>query len=164
MISTTMQNAFSEQIKNEFYSAYLYLGMAAYCESSNLPGSARWLKLQAQEELEHGMKMFEFVNECGGKVTLHAIDKPDVEYPSLLKVFEETLAHEQKVTSLIKYLYSLALKENDYASQIFLQWFITEQVEEEAHAGHVVETLRMVGSHGNGIVMLDRELGRRSGE
>lgn len=161
MLSQTMQDAFSEQIKNEFYSAYLYLGMAAYCESISLPGASHWLKLQAQEELEHGMKMFGYVNERGGKVTLHALDKPAVEYPSLLKVFEETLAHERKVTSLIKYLYGLALKENDYASQAFLQWFVTEQVEEEAHATQIVETLRRVGSSGNGIVMLDHQLGGR---
>jgi ferritin len=161
MLSRKMQDAINEQINKELYSAYMYLSMAAYCEDANLPGSAHWMRAQANEEMEHAMKFFGYVNERGGRVILKAIDQPSVEFQGLLDVFERTLEHEQYVTSLIDNLYTLALEERDYASQSFLQWFIDEQVEEEASATEIVETLKMIGDKGHALVMLDRQLGSR---
>jgi ferritin len=163
MLSQKMQDAINEQINKELYSAYMYLSMAAYCEDANLPGSARWMSAQANEEVEHAMKFFGYVNERGGRVVLKAIDQPSIEFQGLLDVFERTLEHEQYVTSLIHDLYALALEEKDYASQTFLQWFIDEQVEEEASATEIVETLKMIGDKGHALVMLDRQLGSRDG-
>jgi ferritin len=163
MLSRKMQDAINEQINKELYSAYMYLSMAAYCEDANLPGSAHWMRAQANEEVEHAMKFFDYVNERGGRVVLKAIDQPSVEFQGLLDVFERTLEHEQYVTSLIDNLYTLALEEKDYASQSFLQWFIDEQVEEEASATEIVETLKMIGDKGHALVMLDRQLASRGG-
>ena len=160
-MSEAVKEAMNEQIKNELYSAYQYLSMAAYCESANLPGFAHWMRVQFQEELEHAMKFYDFVLERGGRVALRAIDAPLVDFGSPLEVFEKALEHEQKVTAMINDLYGLAAKENDYASQAFLQWFVTEQVEEEKNAGDVVETLKMVGGSSEALFLLDRELGRR---
>jgi ferritin len=161
MLSKAMQDAINEQIKNELYSSYLYLAMSAYCEANNLPGFAHWLRVQSQEEIEHAMKFFGFVNERGGRVVLEAIDKPPVEFESPVKIFEETLNHERKVTAMINSLYELALEEKDYASQVMLHWFIDEQVEEEANASYILDTLKAVGEKGQALVMLDRELARR---
>jgi ferritin len=163
MLSKAMQDAINEQIKNELYSAYLYLAMAADCEANSLPGFAHWLRVQSQEETEHAMKFFDFVNERGGRVVLHAIDQPPVEFESPAKIFEETLNHERKVTAMITRLYELALEEKDYPAQILLHWFIEEQVEEESSAAQILDTLKMVGDKGQALVMLDRELGRRGG-
>jgi ferritin len=163
MLRQTMQDAINQQINKELYSAYLYLSMAAYCEDANLPGSARWMRAQANEEMGHAMKFFGYVSERGGRVVLQAIEQPQVEFQGLLDVFERTLEHEQFVTSLINDLYSLALAEKDYASQSFLQWFIDEQVEEEASATEIVETLKMIGDKGHALVMIDRQLGSRGG-
>jgi len=163
MLSQAMQDAINEQIKNELYSAYLYLSMAAYAEEDNLPGFAHWMKAQAQEEVEHAMKFFNYVTERGGRVVLQAIDQPPVEFASPTDLFEKTLEHERHVTSLIHDLYALALKENDYASQVMLQWFIEEQVEEEANAAQILATLKMAGDKGNPLVMLDRALASREG-
>jgi len=151
----------NEQIKNELYSAYLYLSMSAYCEAANLPGFAHWMRVQAQEEVGHAMKFYDFICERGGRVVLQAIDQPPVEFQSPLHVFEQILEHEQKVTAMIHDLYGLAAQEKDYASQAFLQWFVTEQVEEEGSATQIVETLKMIGDKGQALVMLDRELGKR---
>ncbi|MEE8389445.1 MAG: ferritin, partial [Anaerolineae bacterium] len=131
MLKQTVQDAMNEQIKHEFYSAYLYLSMAAHCESINLPGFAHWMRIQEQEEKIHGIKFFDFIHERGSRVVLQAIDQPPAEFKSPLDVFEKVLEHEQTVTELINDLYALAIQERDYASQVFLQWFITEQVEEE---------------------------------
>jgi len=161
MLSKAMQDAINEQIKNELYSSYLYLAMSAYCEANNLPGFAHWLRVQSQEEIEHAMKFFGFVNERGGRVVLEAIDKPPVEFESPGKIFEETLNHERKVTAMINSLYELALEEKDYASQVMLHWFIDEQVEEEANASYILDTLKAVGEKGQALVMLDRELAKR---
>ena len=161
MLSKAMQDAINEQIKNELYSSYLYLAMSAYCEANNLPGFGHWLRLQSQEEIEHAMKFFGFVNERGGRVVLEAIDKPPVEFESPVKIFEETLNHERKVTAMINSLYERALEEKDYASQVMLHWFIDEQVEEEANASYILDTLKAVGEKGQALVMLDRELARR---
>ncbi len=162
MLSQTIQDAMNEQIKNELYSAYMYLSMSAYCESINLPGLAHWMRMQEQEEKIHAMKFFDFINERGGRVVLQAIEQPPVEFQSPLDVFEKTLEHERKVTAMINDLYALAVQEKDYASQIFLQWFITEQVEEEDSVSQVIEMLKMMGDNRHALLMLDRELGGRT--
>ena len=161
MLSKAMQDAINEQIKNELYSSYLYLAMSAYCEANNLPGFAHWLRVQSQEEIDHAMKFFGFVNERGGRVVLEAIDKPPVEFESPVEIFEETLNHERKVTAMINSLYELALEKKDYAAQVMLHWFIDEQVEEEANASYILDTLKAVGEKGQALVMLDRELAKR---
>jgi len=161
VLSKAVEDAMNGQIKNELFSAYQYLSMAAYCETANLPGFARWMRAQAQEELQHAMKFYDFVLERNGRVALQAIDAPLGEFGSPLEVFEKALEHEQKVTAMINGLYGLAAGENDYASQTFLQWFVTEQVEEEKNAGDVVETLKMVGDSKEALFLLDRELGLR---
>jgi ferritin len=163
MLKQSVQDAMNEQIKNELYSAYFYLAMAAYFESTNFKGFARWMELQAKEEQSHAMKLYEFINERGGRVELRAIDQPPLQFESPLDVFEKVLSHEQLVTSLIHDLYALAVGENDYASQMFLQWFVSEQVEEEANATEIVEQLKMVGDKGHALLMMDRALGQRSG-
>jgi ferritin len=162
MFSKKLQDAMNEQIKKELYSGYLYLAMSAHFEASNLPGFASWMRLQAAEEQEHALKFFDFINERGGRVELQAIDQPPVDFEGPLAVFQTTLEHEKKVTSLINGLYELALAEKDYPAQVMLQWFIDEQVEEEANATQIVETLKMVGEKGQALVMLDRQLGERS--
>jgi ferritin len=164
MLSKTMQDAINEQIQKEYHSSYLYLAMAAYCEASNLPGSAVWMRVQSREELTHAMKLFEHMVDRGGRVTLQAIPQPAAEYKSALDVFEKVLAHEQLVTASIHKLYALALKENDYPAQVMLQWFVTEQVEEEKSAGQVVEQLKAVGESKTSLMLLDRHLGKRGGE
>src|ERR687895_1104294 len=161
MFGEAIQDAMNEQMKNEFYAAYQYLSMAAYCESENLPGFAHWMRTQAREETEHAMKFYDFILDRKGHVVLQAIDGPLVEFGSPLEVFERALEHEKKVTAMIHDLYGLAARENDYASQTFLQWFVTEQVEEEKNAGDVVETLKMVGDKSEALFLLDRELGQR---
>jgi ferritin len=164
MLTEAMQNAINQQIKDELYSAYLYLSMAAYFEANSLPGFARWMRAQSQEEVAHAMKFFDFVNERGGRVELQAIEQPTAEFASPLAVFEATYEHEQKVTSLIHHLYEVALEENDYAAQVMLHWFIEEQVEEEASASEIVDTLERVGDKEQALIMLDRELGQRGAE
>jgi ferritin len=161
MISPTIQNAINDQIKHEFFSSYLYLSMSAYFETQSLPGFASWMRMQSQEEHEHAMKFFDFLNDRGGSVELQALDQPAGEFQSPLDVFEQALAHERKVTSLIHRLYELALKENDYATQALLQWFVTEQVEEEKNAGQIVEQLKMTGGEPSALLLLDRELAGR---
>jgi ferritin len=161
MLSKVVEDAINEQIKNELYSAYLYLAMSAHFEVANLPGFAHWMRLQSQEEVEHAMKFFDYVNERGGRVVLQVIDQPPVEFKLPLDIFQQALEHEQKVTGMINNLYALAVKENDYPTQVMLQWFIEEQVEEEKSAGDVVEQLRMIGDHTQGLFMLDRQLGAR---
>ncbi|GAB4469491.1 MAG: ferritin [Anaerolineales bacterium] len=164
MIPKAMQDAMNEQIKNELYSAYLYLSMAAHFESKTLGGFANWLRLQAQEELNHAMKFYNFILERGGEVTLKAIDQPPSSWKSNLEAFEQVLQHEQKVTKNITDLYELALKEKDYPSQVMLQWFIEEQVEEEKNATEIIEKLKMIEAHGTAVLMLDHELGKRTPE
>ncbi len=164
MFSSKVQEAMNEQIKNELYSAYIYLSMAAHFEAVNLPGFAHWMRMQSNEEVEHAMKFFDFINERGGRVELSAIDQPPVEWGSPLSIFETALGHEQKVTGMIDNIYETAVAEKDYASQIMLQWFIDEQVEEEKSAGEIVETLKMFGERDTVVLLLDRQLGARAGE
>lgn len=160
-IGKKMEKAINDQIQAELYSGYMYLAMAAYFEAQNLKGCAHWMKKQAEEEQEHAMKFFGYVAERGGRVTLQAIQAPKTDWASPLAAFEDAYAHEQKVTSLIYGLYEVALKEKDYTSQTFLQWYLTEQVEEEADSSEIVEKLKAVQGAPQGLLMLDRELGQR---
>jgi ferritin len=164
VLSKALEEAINEQINRELYSAYLYLSMSAYCEAESLPGFATWMRVQAKEEVEHAMKFFDHVNDRGGRVVLKAIEMPPPVWKSPLDMFEQVLGHERKVTGLINRLYELALKENDYATQMELQWFVTEQVEEEDNAGRVVAQLKRVGDQPMGLLMLDRQLGERQGQ
>ncbi len=159
-----IQNAINEQIKNELYSAYLYLAMSAHFESDDLPGMASWMRMQAEEEVEHAMKFFAFVNERGGRVELHAIDKPQKEWDSPLAAFRNALEHERLVTSMIHNLYDLAVSENDYPTQTMLHWFIDEQVEEEASAGEIVAFLERAQDNPGALMMLDSRLAERRAE
>jgi ferritin len=161
MLSKAIQDAVNEQIKHEFASAYLYLSMSAYCESISLTGFAHWMRVQHQEEVAHAMKLFDFVNDRGGRVRLQAIEEPKGEFASPLAIFEEALEHEREVTSRIHRIYELAVRESDYATQVELQWFIAEQVEEEKMIGKIVEQLKLVGSQGTPLFMMDRQLAAR---
>ncbi len=161
MLSEKMEKALNEQINAELYSAYLYLSMSAYADSINLSGFAHWLRAQFQEEQSHALKLFHYVVERGGRVVLGAIGEPPTDFKSPLKLFEDVLAHERKVTGLINALYALAVQEKDYATQNALQWFVGEQVEEEANATQIVEQIKMVGDKGTPLFMLDRQLAAR---
>jgi ferritin len=164
MINKAMQDAMNEQIYKELFSSYLYLSMAAYFEDKNLPGFAQWMRVQEREEREHGMKFYDFILERGGKVTLKAIEAPKADWKSNLEVFEEVAAHEAKVTASINALYELALKEKDYPAQVMLQWFISEQVEEEKNAAEIVASLKMIEVHETAVLQLDHRLGKRSAD
>lgn len=161
MLSQKMSEAINKQINAEFYSSYLYLSMAAWSEDQNLPGFGNWFRMQVEEERIHAMKLLDFVIERGGRVTLTAIDSPETEWDSPTAVFEATLKHEQLVTGLINKLIDLALSESDHATNTFLQWFVTEQIEEEASADAVLRTLKRMGDAPGGLFMLDRELSQR---
>ena len=161
MISKKMEEALNGQVNAEMYSAYLYLSMESYFKSLNLNGFAGWMRAQAQEEMMHAMKIYDFVNERGGRITLKSIEGPQTEWDSPLAVFEAVYVHEQKVTGLINELVDLAIKEKDHATNAFLQWFVNEQVEEESSADEVVQQLKMMENAPGGMFMLDRELGQR---
>ena len=161
MISKKMQDALNEQVTAEFYSAHLYLAMSAYLESIDLPGYANWMRVQYQEEVSHGMKMFDYVIERDGRALVKAFEAPPSEWDSALSVFEAVYEHEQKVTSLINNLVDIAMSEKDHASHIFLQWFVNEQVEEEATAKGIFQHLKMLGDSKAGLFQIDRELGQR---
>lgn len=161
MLSKALNEAINEQIKWEFGSAYLYLAMANFFVERGLSGSAKWMRLQAQEELEHAMKFVDHVHDRGGRVVLMALEQPPADYASSLDVFQRSLAHEQEVTQRIDHLYKMATEEQDVASQTFLQWFVTEQVEEERHASEVVEQLKLAGNDGPALQMVDQRLGER---
>jgi ferritin len=161
MISKFMQDAINEQINKELYSAYLYLSMSAHFETANLAGFAHWLHVQYEEETGHAMKFFEYLIDRGGEVNLKAIDQPPSEWSSPLQAFQMVLEHEQKVTGLINKLYASALKESDYPTQVMLQWYINEQVEEEKNATQIVEQLKLIEAHGTAVLMLDHQLGKR---
>ncbi|NLL37257.1 MAG: ferritin [Fretibacterium sp.] len=163
MISKKMVAAINDQIKAEFDSAFIYLGMSAYFEDSDLPGMAHWMRKQYEEEVEHAEKFMDHLYERGATVKIQEVAKPKEKYDGPLDVFKETLKHEQHVTALIHKLMDLAVEEKDYATQSMLQWFIDEQVEEEASVTAIIKSLELLGGSG-GIYMLDRELGRRSGD
>lgn len=155
-----MVKAFNEQINKEFYSSYLYLAMGAWAESEDLPGVANWMKVQAQEEISHAMILFNYVAERGGRVVLDKIDKPQSSFKDIVDVFAQTLKHEEFVTASINKLMDLAIKESDHASKARLEWFVDEQVEEEANAGALLATAKRVDT-GQGLIMMDRELATR---
>ncbi len=161
MLKKTIEDALNEQINKEFYSSYLYLSMSAYFEDIDLPGFAHWMRLQAQEEVIHAMKMYHYVNERGGRVIMKAIDQPQMEWESPLAAFEHVYEHEQFVTSLINGLMDLVIEERDHATNQFLQWFVEEQVEEENSANSAVQKLKLVGD-GGGLFMLDKDLSARA--
>ena len=161
MLSKTMEEALNKQINAELYSAYLYLSMAAYFDSINLDGFSHWMKLQAKEETEHANKLYDYVYERGGIVKLEAIDKPPTEWDSPLSAFEDSFKHEQKVSEMINNLVEMARNEKDYSTENFLQWFVEEQVEEEANADAVVQKLKLIKDSRNGLFMMDAKLGER---
>ncbi|MHC4560390.1 MAG: ferritin [Planctomycetota bacterium] len=161
MISKKIEDALNEQVNAELYSAYLYLSMESYFKSLNLNGFANWMRVQTQEEVAHAMKIYDFINERGGRVLLKAIEGPSTKWDSPLALFEAVYAHEQKVTGLINNLVDLAIKEKDHATNTFLQWFVNEQVEEESSADEIVQQLKMMENAPGGMFMLDRELGQR---
>ncbi len=161
MISQKMQDAINAQIKAELESAYLYLSMAAYFESNTLPGFAHWMRLQSKEEVEHAMKFFDFVLERGGQVVLQELAQPQTKFTSAEEIFALTYKHEQKVTSLINALYELALAEKDYPAQVLLQWYISEQVEEEANASQILEMVKMVEGKAYSLLAIDHRLSKR---
>jgi ferritin len=156
-----MESALNRQINAELYSAYLYLSMNAYFQSVNLQGFANWMRIQAMEEMSHADKFYRYLTDRGGRVTLEAVAKPPAQWEDPVAVFEEVFRHEQKVTSLINALVDLAIKEKDHATNAMLQWFVNEQVEEEASADTIVHQLKLIGDNGHGILMLDRELNKR---
>jgi ferritin len=162
MLSKTIQDSINDQIAKELHSAYIYLAMSSYFQSVNMPGSAQWMRIQYQEETGHAMKLYNYVHEREGHVTLQAIPQPKSDYKSALDVFEQALGHEREVTASINKLYGLAQKENDHATAIALQWFVTEQVEEERNANGIVEQLKMIGDNKIAMIMLDRQLGARA--
>ncbi len=161
MFSQTLHTALNDQIKYEFDSAHLYLSMSAYFEGLNLPGFARWMRVQYQEEVSHALKFFDFINQRGSHVVMKAIDQPPTTFESTLDVFQQALANEQKVTALINQIYALAVQENDYPTQVMLHWFIMEQVEEEQSVSQIVELLKLSGGQGTALIMLDRQLAAR---
>ena len=162
MLTKKMQDELNQQINKELFSSYLYIAMSAHFESVNLSGFASWMKVQSQEEYEHGMKLYHYVLERGGRVVLEAIAKPASEYKAPLDVMKKVLEHEKKVTAMIEALYELALKEKDYPTQVMLQWFLTEQVEEEKNATDIIELLKSIGDSPAGMAMVDAKLGARS--
>ena len=161
MISKTMQDAINEQINKEFYSSYLYLSMAANFAEKNLPGFAKWLQVQTNEEREHGMKLYEHLLDRGGQVVLKAIAAPANQWKTALEAFKEVQTHEAAVTASINALYELAFQEKDYPAQVLLHWFINEQVEEEKNAAEIVQQLELIDAHGTAVLMLDHQLGKR---
>ncbi|MCG3139451.1 MAG: Bacterial non-heme ferritin [Anaerolineae bacterium] len=162
MFSQSLQDALNEQIKNEFYSAYMYLAMSSWFEDKALPGFAKWMRVQYQEELTHGLKIFDFILDRDARALVHGFNAPPAEWKSSLDAFESSYAHEQKVTAMINNLYALAVKENDYPTIVLLQWFINEQVEEEKSVKLIVDQLRMAGDSATALLLLDRELGARA--
>jgi len=161
MISQRIQDAMNEQIKHETFSAYLYFSMAAYFHSKSLDGMAQWMKAQAQEEFGHALRLFNHINDRGGRIELQALDKPQAEWESPVDAFKAALEHEVFITGKINDLAKLADEENDRAAGIMLQWFVTEQVEEEDSVSTVIDMLELIGDSGHGVLMANRELGTR---
>ena len=162
MLKEKVEKGLNSQLNAELYSSYLYLSMSAFCKTLNLDGFANWLQVQAQEEMVHAMKFYDFIIQRGGRVSLVQIDGPPTAWDSPRAVFENVYEHEQKVTALINDLVDLSLEERDHATNIFLQWFVTEQVEEEENASGVLEQIKQVEGAKGGLFMLDRELGSRA--
>ncbi len=161
MLKEKMQEALNKQVNAELYSSYLYLSMTAYFESTGLKGFANWMRVQAQEELMHAMRIYDHINERSGRVMLESIDNPPYKWDSPLSVFEDTYKHEQVVTGMINGLVDLANLEKDHATYNFLQWFVSEQVEEESNSSDIVQKLKLIKDDGRGLLMLDQELAQR---
>ncbi|HEY4611896.1 MAG TPA: ferritin [Bacteroidota bacterium] len=163
MLSKAMLKALNEQVTQEFYASHLYLSMSAHFESANQPGFARWMQVQSKEENEHAMKLYKYIHDRNGRVTLDGVSKPPAEFKKPLDIMKQALEHEKKVSAMINRLYEMAVKEKDYPTQVMLQWFITEQVEEEKTASDIIELLKQIGDAPAGLIMLDRQLGARAG-
>jgi ferritin len=161
MLNAKVQDAFNQQINAELFSEYLYLSIAAHFEAENLKGMANWMRIQAGEEHTHAMKFYHFILDRGGKVALTQIEAPKTAWNSPLEAFEDAYKHELKISGLINNLANLAIDEKDHAAHMFLEWFVNEQVEEEAAAQLVVDQLKLVGENGVAIYMIDQELGQR---
>ncbi|WP_129128282.1 ferritin [Geomonas oryzae] len=161
MLTEKLCQALNNQLNNELYSAYLYLSMSSYAGSIGLKGSANWFMVQYQEEMVHAMKFYNYINSRGEHVNLQAIAAPPAEFKSLLDMFEQTLKHELSITASINDLTDLALAEKDHATNIFLQWFVTEQIEEEENDRDIIGKLKLIGDNGQGLLMLDNELAAR---
>jgi len=165
MVDREVQDGINAQIGREFYAAYLYLGMMAYFEGRSLSGFGHWMRLQAREEVTHAMKLADFLLDRDGDLELQAIDQPQGSFESPLEVMRAALAHEQKVTGAINELYALAVKRNDYPAQVLMQWFVSEQVEEEKNAGEIVDQLELAAGSPSALLVLDGRLaGRLPGE
>jgi ferritin len=162
MLGEKMELELNKQVNAELWSAYLYLSMSAYFSSQNLSGFANWMRIQYQEEISHALKMFDYINDRGGIVKLDAIEKVKTEWENVVDVFEETLAHEQKVTTLINNLVDLAISEKDHASNNMLQWYVEEQVEEESNVDTILQQLKMLDDNQQSLLILDRELKQRA--
>ena len=161
MIKKAVEIALNEQINAEFHSAYLYLSMSAWFNSQGLAGHANWMRIQYQEELAHATRFFDYVNERGGHIKLAPIGEVQVDFSGTVNVFEETLVHEQLVTSLINRLMDISIQESDHATKSFLQWFVDEQVEEEAKVEQILNNLKLIKGEGQGLLMMDREMATR---
>lgn len=161
MVSKKMIESINQQINREIYSAYLYLSMGAYAASLGLSGFANWFSVQVKEELTHAEKFYNYVIQQAGRVKLKAVEGPPQDFKSAVDLFEQTLEHEIKVTKLIHDLVDLARKESDHATETFLQWFVTEQVEEESNATEILQKLNIVGKDGNGLLTIDSQLATR---
>ena len=161
MLSQTLQDALNEQIKNEFYSAHVYLAMSSWFEDKGLPGFGKLMRVQYFVELTHGLKIFDFITDRDGHAIVYGFDAPPADWQSPLDVFKNSYEHEQKVTAMINNLYAQAQKEPDYATLVLMQWFISEQVEEEKNAKLIVDQLTLAGDSGSALLILDRELGGR---
>ncbi|MBN2280531.1 MAG: ferritin [Candidatus Marinimicrobia bacterium] len=161
MLKPKIEKAINEQINKELYSAYLYQAMSAHAANIGLEGIANWMDIQAQEEMTHARKFYDYILEQGGKIELVAIEKPDSDYQTVKDMFEKTLAHEKLVTASIHDLVYLAREERDYATEIFLSWFVTEQVEEESNVNAILDKLKLIGDGGNGLFMIDKDLSTR---
>lgn len=156
-----MEKPFNEQINEELYSAYLYLSMVAYFESINLPGFANWMRVQTQEEIVHAMKFYDYINQRNGRVALTALADPQIEWKSPMDAFEAAYKHELHITAKINELVNLAIEEKDHAANMFLQWFVNEQVEEEKNPLDIIQKLKMIKDSSDGLYMLDKELATR---
>jgi len=161
MITKAVEEALNKQVNREFYSAYLYLAMSSYFESTNMGGFAHWMRVQAGEESDHAMKIYKYISGRGGRAELLAIEAPKAKWTSAGKVFEEVYAHEQKVTAMINALVDLAIREKDHATFEMLQWFVREQVEEEKQASDILAQIRMVGDTPGHLIYIDRHVGKR---
>lgn len=160
-ISKKVEAILNKQINAEFWSAYFYLSMSNYCTANGMPGFANWMKVQFQEETSHAIKLLNFVNERGGRVLLEAIAEVETDWNGILEIYEETLKHEEKVTEMINECVNVAISEKDHASVNFLQWFVNEQVEEEATVNEIIDQLKMFNCEGNALYLMDKEFKAR---